>query len=65
MLTFHLITADDRPVVIPMVQAFYQTDAVEHPVDPAILERSFQALTDPNEPLLWGYLIEEEGKPAG
>ena len=65
MLTFRPITADDRAVVIPMVQAFYQTDAVEHPVDPAILERSFLALTDPQEPLLWGYLILEKDKPAG
>ena len=65
MLTFRPITARDRAVVIPMVLAFYQTDAVENPVDPAILERSFQALTDPEEPLLWGFLIEEAGNPAG
>ena len=65
MLTFRPITAQDRAVVIPMVHAFYQTDAVEHPVDPTILERSFNALVSPEEPLLWGYLIEEQGTPAG
>ena len=43
MLTFRDITLADRELVMPMVQAFYQTDAVDHPVDQAILDRSFLA----------------------
>ena len=46
MLTFRDITLADRELVMPMVQAFYQTDAVDHPVDQAILDRSFLAAAD-------------------
>ena len=54
MLTFRDITLADRELVMPMVQAFYQTDAVDHPVDQAILDRSFLAAADHAEPLLRG-----------
>ena len=46
MLTFRDITLADRDLVMPMVQAFYQTDAVDHPVDQVILDRSFLAAAD-------------------
>ena len=65
MLTFRDITPGDRDLVIPMVRAFYQSDAVDHPVDAAVLERSFQAAAGPAEPLLRGLLIQWEGRPAG
>ena len=65
MLTFRPITADDREVVLPMVHGFYHSDAVLHPVDQAVVERTFRAVTDPEEPLLWGFLILVDGQPAG
>ena len=65
MLTFRDITPGDRDLVIPMVRDFYQSDAVDHPVDAAVLERSFQAAAGPAEPLLRGLLIQWEGRPAG
>ena len=65
MLAFRDLTPEDRDLVIPMVQAFYRSDAVDHPVDAAVLERSFQAAAGPAEPLLRGLLIQWEGRPAG
>lgn len=65
MLTFREITPQDHDLVIPMVEAFYHSDAVDHPVDAAILERSFRDAADPGEPLLRGLLIQWEGAPAG
>ena len=65
MLAFRDLTPEDRDLVVPMVQAFYRSDAVDHPVDAAVLERSFQAAAGPAEPLLRGLLIQWEGRPAG
>ncbi|USF27448.1 hypothetical protein N510_002394 [Firmicutes bacterium ASF500] len=65
MLTFRDITPGDRDLVIPMVRDFYQSDAVDHPVDAAVLERSFQDAADPAEPLLRGVLVQRDGAPAG
>ena len=65
MLAFRDLTPEDRDLVVPMVQAFYRSDAVDHPVDAAILERSFQDAASPAEPLLRGLLIQWEGRPAG
>ena len=65
MLTFRDILPEDHDLVVPMVQAFYHSDAVDHPVDAAILERSFQDAADPAEPLLRGLLIQWDGQPAG
>lgn len=65
MLAFRDLTPEDRDLVVPMVQAFYRSDAVDHPVDAAILERSFQDAASPAEPLLRGLLIQWEGEPTG
>lgn len=65
MLTFREITPQDRELVLPMVHDFYRSDAVDHPVDAAILEQSFQDAADPAEPLLRGVLVLWEEKPAG
>lgn len=32
MLTFRDMTLDDRDTVLPMVDAFYRSNAVDHPV---------------------------------
>ena len=42
MLTFRSLTPEDHDLVLPMVQDFYLSDAVDHPVDADILERSFR-----------------------
>ena len=64
MLTFRDMTLDDRDTVLPMVDAFYRSNAVDHPVPREIVERSFLAAAG-NEPLLRGTLIFEEGRLAG
>ena len=33
MLTFRSLTPEDHDLVLPMVQDFYLSDAVDHPVD--------------------------------
>ena len=65
MLTFRDMTLQDRDIVLPMVDEFYHSDAVDHPVEPSVLERSFLAAADPEEPLLRGVLIYDEGEVAG
>ena len=65
MLTFRDITLADRDLVLPMVEDFYHTDAVEHAVPTQIMERSFLAAADPDEPLLRGVLVYEDGELAG
>ena len=65
MLTFRDIMMEDHDFVIPMVEDFYQGDAVLHPVDPTILERTFRDAADPAEDLLRGVLIQEDGALAG
>lgn len=65
MLTFRNMTIQDRDLVLPMVETFYQSDAVDHPVEREILERSFQAAVDPSEPLLRGILVYQGQEPAG
>ena len=65
MLTFRDLTLADHDLILPMVEDFYQGDAVLHPVDPEILERSFRDAADSTEPLLRGLLILVDGQPAG
>ena len=65
MLTFRDMTLQDRDIVLPMVDEFYHSDAVDHPAEPAVLERSFLAAADPAEPLLRGVLIYDGQDPAG
>jgi len=65
MLTFRDITAADREIVLPMVADFYRTDAVDHKVPVEIMERSFAACADPDEPLLRGVLVLDGGEIAG
>lgn len=65
MLNLRDLVPEDAPVVLPMVQEFYHSDAVDHLVDPAVLEQSFRAAADPGEPLLRGLLIQWDGEAAG
>ena len=65
MLSFRDITPRDHDLILPMVRDFYQTDAVLHPVDDSVLERSFRDAADATEPLMRGVLISWDGQPAG
>ena len=65
MLEFREMSPEDREIVWPMVQGFYHSDAVLHPVDEAVMERTFQDAVNPGEPLLRGVLICADGEPAG
>lgn len=65
MLNLRDLTPEDAPVVLPMVEEFYHSDAVDHSVDPAVLEQSFRDAADPAEPLLRGLLIQWDGEAAG
>lgn len=65
MLTFRDITLQDRNTVLPMVEAFYQTDAVDHTAERSILERAFLDAADPCEPLLRGVLLFDGADVAG
>ena len=65
MLTFRDMTPQDRDIVLPMVEEFYHTDAVTHIVPTKIMERTFQAAVDPEEPLLRGTLVYEGEELAG
>ena len=59
------IAISDYDTVLPMVQEFYHSSAVEHDVDSAILERSLRAAADPAEPMLRGLLLLEDGAAVG
>ena len=65
MFEIRAMTAADHDVVMPMVQAFYQSPAVDHDTDPAVLERTFRDAVDPAEPLLRGMLLVEDGQAVG
>ncbi|MBQ8851609.1 MAG: GNAT family N-acetyltransferase [Oscillibacter sp.] len=65
MLTYRDIRAEDQDIVIPMVEKFYTTDAVDHPVPTEILTRSFQDVADPQNTLVRGVLIFEGEEPIG
>lgn len=65
MLTFRNFTLQDRDTILPMVEAFYQTDAVEHSADSSTLERAFLDAADPSEPLLRGVLVFVGTEAAG
>ena len=65
MLTMRDICREDRDIVLPMVEQFYHSDAVDHVVPMETLERSFHAAVDPNQPLLRGVLLSEGKTPMG
>ena len=65
MLTFRDITAADHDLILPMVADFYRTDAVDHEVPVEIMERSFAACADPDEPLLRGVLVSRGEEAVG
>ena len=65
MLTYREITPQDEQLVMPRVEQFYRSDAVDHPVPRQVMLQAFQAAADPKEPLLRGVLVLEGDRPAG
>lgn len=65
MLEIRPMASGDRDAVMAMVTDFYHSSAVEHQVDPAILERAFWDAVDPGQPLIEGLLLLETGMPVG
>lgn len=46
MFNIREMKPEDKAVIMPMVSTFYHSPAVEHDVDTAVLERTFDAATD-------------------
>ena len=53
-----------RSEVLPMVLEFYHSDAVCHPVEDAVLERTFEDAVS-EDPLLEGYVLMEDEEIIG
>ena len=53
-----------RDEVIPMVQEFYHSDAVCHPVEQAVLERTFADAVSEG-PVLEGWVLMEDEQIVG
>ena len=64
-LTMRDIRREDRDIVLPMVEEFYHSDAVDHAVPMETLARSFEAAADPLQTLLRGVLLCEGETPIG
>ena len=64
MFTVEKMTEDMRDEVLPMVDAFYQSDAVSHEVERERREQTFaDAVSD--DPVLEGYVLKEDGNIIG
>lgn len=64
MLTVRLMTAQDKEYVMPLVEQFYNSEAVDHAVPIEVLQQTFaQAVSD--NPLLEGFVLQEDGKNVG
>lgn len=50
--------------VLPMVMEFYHSDAVCHPVEDAVLERTFRDAVS-EDPALTGYVLMEDDRIVG
>lgn len=64
MFTVETMTEEMRSEVLPMVDAFYQSDAVSHPVGQEKQEQTFaDAVSD--DPVLEGFVLKEDGRIIG
>lgn len=63
---FHIekMREDMRSEVLPMVFAFYQSDAVCHPVEDSVLERTFADAVS-EDPVLTGHVLMEDDRIVG
>lgn len=59
-LIVHTMTAQDEDYVLPRVELFYHSDAVDHTVPAEVLRETFvQAVSD--NPLIEGFILYTEG----
>ncbi len=58
------MTPADEAVCLEMVKEFYSSSAVDHPVPAAVQQRAFEAACG-GDPLLEGYLFEQDGQALG
>ena len=65
MFNIRKMKPEDKAVIMPMVSTFYHSPAVEHDVDTAVLERTFDAATDPTMPYISGLVMLEDEKVVG
>ena len=65
MFNIREMKPEDKAVIMPMVSTFYHSPAVEHDVDTAVLERTFDAATDPAMPYISGLVMLEDEKVVG
>ena len=65
MFNIREMKPEDKAVIMPMVSTFYHSPAVEHDVDTAVLERTFDAATDPTMPYISGLVMLEDEKVVG
>lgn len=59
------IEGKHEEILLPLVELFYSSDAVDHSVPRKILAETFSAVADPENPLITGFLMEKEGEIAG
>ena len=64
MLQIKEMQPDDRAAVLPMVQKFYHSDAVDHAVDAGILQKTFEDAVSDN-PALRGVTLWEQDQIVG
>lgn len=57
-------TDEDKPAFLEMAGRFYESDAVSHPVDPGVLEATFDEAVGAS-PLIRGLMIVDEGESVG
>ncbi len=64
MFAVEKMTEEMRSEVLPMVDAFYQSDAVSHPVEQEKREKTFEDAVS-GDPVLEGYVLKEDGRIIG
>ena len=57
-------TQQDKAAYLSMATAFYQSDAVSHPIPEAHFIRTFALCTE-HSPYVRGLMLEDKGAPAG
>lgn len=58
------VTPADREIFLQLLDEFYHSPAVQHPVSKAHFERTFQEVTS-DSPYAAAYLLECDGAPVG
>lgn len=58
------MTSQDEQLYLQLAHQFYSSEAVLHPLPEPLYHRNFEQLTRDN-PYAKGYILQQEGKPAG